>query len=240
MFKLKHICAALAALFMIFSANVPGVCAQSTIFNIPSTDVVAKKQLYVETNFTAHFDSYQNNGFHSYGVLSVYGVSKNVEVGVNAFYTEIGTGSLPVEIQPNIKWQAYNNEKHGVAISTGAMLFHPITHVKSGDLQALVYSNASKKVNKLNGARLTGGAYTTIGARSGSGTRSGAIFGYEQPIAKRVLFTADWFTGNNRFGYAVAGVGLTLSPKDVLYAGYNFGNAGRGNNFLSLSYGRSF
>ena len=68
----------------------------------------------------------------------------------------------------------------------------------------------------------------------------GLVLGYEQPITRKLSFVSDWSSGNNDYGYVVAGAGITLSPKSVLYVGYNVGNQGRGNNSLGIFYGYSF
>ena len=39
--------------------------AQSTIFNIPSTDVVAKKKTYLEFDFISHLESHDEGGFQT-------------------------------------------------------------------------------------------------------------------------------------------------------------------------------
>src|SRR5690349_1641064 len=41
-------------------------CAQSTIFNIPSTDAVAKNKVYFEFDFISHLESHDNGGFQTY------------------------------------------------------------------------------------------------------------------------------------------------------------------------------
>src|SRR5689334_16004172 len=40
--------------------------AQSTIFNIPSTDAVAKQKVYFEFDFISHLESHDNGGFQTY------------------------------------------------------------------------------------------------------------------------------------------------------------------------------
>lgn len=45
-------------------------------------------------------------------------------------------------------------------------------------------------------------------------TKHGVLLGYEQPVTKRISFLADWASGNNDYGYVVAGTGITLSTKD--------------------------
>jgi hypothetical protein len=66
------------------------------------------------------------------------------------------------------------------------------------------------------------------------------MLGLEQPLTKRISFVTDWSSGNNDYGYLVVGTGITLSPKSFLYTGYNFGNQGRGNNYLGIFYGYTF
>jgi hypothetical protein len=47
-------------------------------------------------------------------------------------------------------------------------------------------------------------------------------------------------SGNNALGYVTAGTGITLTTRQNIYAGYSFGNQGRGNNSLGVYYGYSF
>ena len=74
--------------------------AQTTIFNVPSTDTVSKKSFYVEGDFISHFDSYNNGGFQTYGYRTVYGVTQKFEVGLNLFKTRNGVKNF-TEFQPN-------------------------------------------------------------------------------------------------------------------------------------------
>jgi hypothetical protein len=87
---------------------------------------------------------------------------------------------------------------------------------------------------------LTGGAYQLIGAKADAGSKRGFLLGVEQPVHKHVTFVADWNTGKNRFGYAAAGFGLTLTKRSYLWSAYYFGNEGRANNSLGIYYGYSF
>lgn len=214
--------------------------AQTTIFNIPSTDVVAEKTAYFEADFLAHFDSYGRGGFQSYGYRLVYGARKRLEVGANFFYTRNGVRTSPKEFQPNFKWSVYTNEKYGIAASTGAMVFVPLDRSAGTRTFGLIYSNVSKIVKRARGARLTGGFYTFVGAPRDVGTKTGAIVGAEQPVTRRLSFVADWYSGRNRFGYSAAGFNFAVTKRQFLFAGYNFGNAGRGNNYFSIFYGVTF
>src|SRR4030095_10608122 len=84
--------------------------AQSTIFNIPSTDVVAKKKVYFEFDLITHLESHENGGFQSYVPRVVVGLGKGVEMGLNVGATD-SAGPTFVEAQPHIQWPFYANEQ---------------------------------------------------------------------------------------------------------------------------------
>ena len=81
---------------------VGAAAAQSTIFNVPSTDTGAEKQFYLEADFINDFGSYRNGGFQTYGYRVVYGARKRLEIGANFFYTQNGR-AVRIELQPNFK-----------------------------------------------------------------------------------------------------------------------------------------
>jgi hypothetical protein len=213
--------------------------AQSTIFNVPNTDVMPKGKLYVEADFIAHIDKFEKGGFQSYGYRAVYGVTKKLEAGVNFFYTRDGVSSAK-ELQLNAKYQLYNNEKHGVAVSVGGWSFTPLNRSSGRRTTGMVYSTVSKSIRKLRGTRLTGGAYQMINTRQDDGAKQGWIVGVEVPLYGNLSFTGDWFSGNNRFGYASAGLSYTFAERHFIQAGYSWGNNGRGNNALQIFYGLTF
>src|ERR1044072_8869408 len=103
-------------------------CAQSTIFNIPATDAVAKKKTYLEFDFISHLESHENGGFQTYVPRAVFGLGKGVEIGANITFTDALAPDQPVEFQPNIKWQFYANEEHGVAASAWIIGYLPVAH----------------------------------------------------------------------------------------------------------------
>jgi len=216
-----------------------GVSAQSTVFNIPSTDIQTARRLYVEADFLAHFSSFETGGYQLVGPRLVYGLNKRTEVGVNAFFVNTAPAE-PIEIQPNFKFQLYKNEGQGVAAAAGAIVFVPVTHRSSSTTRAMVYGVAAKNVKGSHGPRFTVGSYTLIGSFEKGTSKHGLVLGYEQPITRKLSFVSDWSSGNNDYGYVVAGAGITLSPKSVLYVGYNVGNQRRGNNSLGIFYGYSF
>lgn len=223
---------------LVVAACLP-TAAQSTLMNIPTTDVVAKKKTYLEFDFIGHLESDAKGGFQTYVPRAVFGVGGNVEVGVNIAATRSAAPTVAY-IQPNIKWQFYSNEKAGTALSGGAILYTPLKDRSSNDTFGLYYANASKKVKGTYGPRLTVGGYG-LGSYAASGAdKGGAIVGYEQPIASKASFVCDWFSGKNALGYVTPGFSFTLPKNGLLNIGYSVGNSGRKNNALFVYYGITF
>jgi hypothetical protein len=213
--------------------------AQSTIFNVPSSDVQAPRKVYLEADFITHFASYQNGGYQTYGPRVVVGLPGRTEVGVNAYYTR-SSDPEPINVEPNFKWQFYNNEKLGVAISAGVLVSIPVTHRRGNRTTGMVYVVGSKSFQTSHAPRLTFGGYQLVGRFDPGTDRTGVLAGYEQQITSRFSVLADWFSGNNDLGAVTPGIGFVLSPQDSVYAGYSFGNHGRGNNSLGIYYGHTF
>jgi len=226
---------------VLFLATSESAFAQSTLFNIPSTDVVAKKKVYLEFDFISHLESHNDGGFQAYVPRAVVGVGKRTEVGLNAAFIDTLAPDQPVELQPNVKYQLYQGEGNGVTVATGGILYLPVSHRTGTDTFGMIYTVVSKQVKASHGPRVTGGAYGLVGRTDGSGTSGGAIVGYEQPLLPgKVSFVADWLSGKNRFGYATPGLSITVSKTSLLYAGYSIGNQGRKNNALFVYYGITF
>lgn len=224
---------------MLFTLTQQNVSAQSAIFNVPTTDVLPPQKLYAEADYIAHPASYEKGGYHYFGPSLIYGVGKNVEIGLNAYYTRAAEPEA-AEIQPNVKWQFYNDERTGFAAAMGGVLFIPITHRETTNTKAMLYMTLSQQVKKRFGPRFTTGVYSFAGRMEEGETRSGILLGYEQPLHSKLIFFTDWYSGHNDFGYAAAGIGITFPREQYLYAGYSFGNRGRGNNWLGIFFGRTF
>src|SRR6476660_1503934 len=113
---LKRLLAGLGLVCGLLVCNSGIACAQSTLFNIPSTDVVAKKKVYLEFDFISHLESHADGGFQAYVPRAVFGVGKRTEVGLNVALTDAYAPNQPVEFQPNVKHQFYQNEGNGVTV----------------------------------------------------------------------------------------------------------------------------
>ena len=240
MLRTKSIVGAGIALLAITLSSSRQTNAQSTLFNIPSTDVQAKKKVYLEFDFISHLESHEDGGFRSYAPRVVVGLGNNFEAGVNVSFTDALAPDQPVEIQPNVKYQFYNDEDNGVAAAVGGILYAPIARRAGTDTFGLIYTTVSKKVSGAYGPRLTGGGYGLVGRANGNGSEGGAIVGYEQPLHSKVSFVADWLSGKNRFGYVTPGFAITTSSRSQLYVGYSIGNQGRKNNALFIYHNITF
>ena len=214
--------------------------AQSAIMNVPSTDAVRASQVYLEFDFITSYAWEREHGFQNYIPRVVVGLGKNVEAGVNVSYTRVPGVQQPIEVQPNLKWQFYNNERKGIAAAVGCILYAPITHRVGTNTFGLCYSALSKKFTGNYGPRFTGGTYVLVRSKNREGTKAGAIVGYEQPLARKVAFIVDWSSGDNRFGYVAPALNFTTSSRSALSTGYNIANHGRGKNALFAYYGITF
>jgi hypothetical protein len=212
---------------------------QTSIFNVPTTDVLPPGKLYVEADYLTHPTSYDKEGFHYFGPTIVYGLGKDVEVGINFFYTKSADPD-EAELQPNAKWNFYNNEERGLAASIGGIVFIPLKNRETTGTKAMLYANFSKQIKGTYGPRFTGGGYSFVGRMEEGETRRGVMLGYEQPLTSRVTFVTDWYSGYNVFGYVGTGLGVSLPKESYLFTGYSFGNRGRGNNWLGIFLSRTF
>jgi hypothetical protein len=230
----------LTGLLLILTVAVQmNVRAQSAIFNVPTTDVLPPQKLYVEADYITHPASYDKGGYHYFGPSIIYGLSKNLEIGLNVYFTRAAEPQA-TELQPNAKWQFYNDERTGFAAAAGGVVIIPVTQRATTNTKALLYVTLSQQVKKKFGPRLTAGAYSFAGRMDEGENRAGILLGYEQPLHSKLTFFADWYSGYNAFGYAAAGLGITLPKEQFLYTGYSFGNQGRGNNWLGIFFGRTF
>ena len=219
--------------------------AQSTLFNIPSTDAVSAKKLYAEFDFMAQMPTTTGvDRLYVYAPRAVVGVGAGVEAGVNItmYHT---TGTTQSYIQPNVKWRFAANDDKGIAASAGTIIYTPGNNTDTVDTFGLVYGNFSKKIKSGNyGPRFTAGPYGIYsGESSWVGPKAGVILGYEQPIHPKVTVVADWYSGKNFFGYFTPGVSFTLPHSSLFNIGYSIGNDsydGNNNRLLFMYYGITF
>jgi hypothetical protein len=211
--------------------------SQSTILNVPSSDVVSARKLYAEFDFITNYAWERHGSFQNYLPRAVVGIGHNVELGANVSYTHVSGETQPLEVQPNIKWRFYNNEANGTAAALGCMLYAPVTDRERARPLVHCYTTASKKLRGAYGPRFTGGVYGLLHASEDQKSRFGAIVGYEQRLTRRIGLLVDWTSGENRLGYLNSAFNFLTSHKGSLSTGYSIANHGRGKNALFVYYG---
>ncbi len=228
--------ALLAAVVMVRPA-----AAQSTIFNIPTTDTVSPKKGYFEFDYLVQAPAPDSGQFQIFMPRIVVGVTPMVEAGLNFANTHIGDGGGTFsQVQPNIKFKFYTDDT-GLAASAGVIFYAPMNHRDESDSFGMVYGNVSKKVSGDYGPRFTGGIYGSFSY--GDDNTAGAIIGYEQPVGGGVSIVADWFSGKSFWGYFTPGISIVLPRSGLLNIGYSLGNDsydGNKNRALFVYYGITF
>lgn len=220
--------------------------AQSTIFNIPSTDTVAPGKGYVEFDYLLQLPKPDAFQFQTFAPRALVGVTPKLEVGVNVGYTKLADdGGSTTIVQPNAKFKFFADDDKGLAATAGIIGYLP-NH--DGDKFGQIYGNVSKKLK--SGTRLTGGAYAALScdACDGAANKGGAILGLEQPVTPTVSVVVDFLSGKNFWGYLTPGISVVLPHSGLLNIGYSIGTnelMGDGdseyrNNALFVYYGITF
>ncbi len=129
------------------------VCAQQTIFNVPTTDVLGRGKVYFELD--ASFKTNDQTAlrrFSSFVPRLVVGVGGNVEVGLNVT-GNVQPGSDTTTFVPTVKWKFYESKKKDTALIAGTNFYIPARN-RSYNFGTYSYLAVSKTINK---TRLTAG-----------------------------------------------------------------------------------
>jgi hypothetical protein len=259
--KVRLLSGLFVALLLVVAAQT--AMAQSTIFNIPTTDTVSKGKGYFEFDYLAEAPQSDAGRVHVYNPRLVVGLSSKVEAGVNFLTPHMthgahlcGESATCSYFQPNIKFKYFSNDDAGVAAAAGIVWNTPLNQRSGQDSWGYVYTNFSKKVKSgMYGPRFHAGPYGVLSANQDSANgptsfldqpRAGVILGYEQPFHPKASIVADWFSGKNGLGYFTPGLSITLPGNGLLNAGYSIGNDSWANSnatknrYLFLYYGVTF
>ena len=201
--------------------------AQETVFNVPSGDILDKGKVYFEFDAT-YMASTAVSGLTP---RIVFGIGHRIEAGVNV--NGISTpGVVQTTLTPTIKWKAYDGGQNGWAFLVGNNLYIPVQN-RSYDAGNYSYAEFAKAW-KRSKTRATFGVYLFTADVVASGNRAGGQFAIEQPLAKRLTFAADWYTGNQALGYVTPGIIVKATSQLTLYGSYQIGNHGGGNGNRQL------
>jgi hypothetical protein len=246
---------------LLFVLSAQAAIAQTSIFNVPTTDTVEKGKTYFEIDFLPQLPAATRlPRIYPYIPRLVVGVADKVEVGANFPIIQNSTTCSPTPTtcsyaQINAKWRFYNKDSTGIALAAGGLWHTPINKHDVQDSWALLYALFSKKIKTGNyGPRFHGGPFFVGDANQDiaegpiafSGSRTGVILGYEQPIHSKINVVADWFSGKNFYGYFTPGVSFIIHGNGYFNVGYAIGNdtwenhnAAR-NRFLYVYYAVTF
>ena len=213
-----------------------GAAAQSAIFNAPSTDTQDANTTNISADVSAHFAPFRKGGFVTFGTAVTHGLRDDLEAGVNLYFTR-QEGPPAGELQPHIKWRFLDEDKAGVDVAVGSLLYLPLNDAAGPSPQLAIYANAARSFKDL---RLTVGAYHVAVAEEEFGNRSGVFAGLEKPVNDKFTFVADWISGNNKLGHGTVGLRYAVKSDQTLELGYSFGNTRYGNNYLSAFYSFDF
>jgi hypothetical protein len=225
-----------AAMFLILVIST-GAFAQQTIVNVPSSDVLGKKESYLEFDSTFKFEKDSNNSlnrFSSFVPRIVAGVGKNIEIGLNVT-GNIQPGSDTTIFMPVIKAKFF--EKKGWSIVGGDHLYVPVRN-RSYNVGNYVYMQFSKSF-KTNTRLTFGGYHTSKNVFAPKAQRAGGQFGFEQTVNSKFSVGADWITGKHSAGYLTPVFTIKPVSRTSVYLGYSFGNSGikTGNHFFYAAVG---
>jgi hypothetical protein len=214
-------------------AGADRVCAQETVFDVPSADILDRGKVYGELDGTVR----PVDPMATFTPRVVIGIGHGIEIGAN--FNGLSAPDVgELDFAPTIKWRLWHTES-GWSFYVGDDIFFPVYNrtFNAGNYAYAMFAKQWKK-----GTRVGVGAYDFTRNVVAAANRAGGQFTIEQPVASRVTLAAEWYTGNNAVGYANAGAVWKLTKKLTLYTAYQVGNAGvtAGNHQFLWEFGYNF
>lgn len=209
-------------------------CAQETVFDVPSADILDEGKVYGELDGTIN----TSESVYTYTPRVVVGFGHHIEAGVNFEGLSSPTLGL-LAISPTIKWRPWSSASSGWSFYIGDNVFFP---VRDREYNAGNYFYAAFAKQWKSGTRITFGAYDFTAKVVANANRAGGQFTFEQPLTKRLTVAVEWYTGKQADGYVNPGVNYKLTSKLTLYGAYQIGNANvtKGNHQLLWELGYNF
>jgi hypothetical protein len=214
--------------------------AQQTVFNVPTTDVLNRGQVYFEMDITAKANNAEAlNRFSSFVPRLVVGAGGRVEAGLNVT-GNIQPGPDSTTLVPTIKWKLYDGKDNGWAMVMGGHLHIPLRN-KGYDAGTYDYAHVSKTFRSKTRVGW-GGYFFSKNVVAPDANRAGGQFSFEQAVTKRLNIAADYFTGKMANGYLSAGAVYKVADKLTGYAAYSIANSrpSKGNHFFLFELGYNF
>lgn len=216
-------------IFIFFCSCFREVCAEQTVFNVPSADVTEKGHIFLQEE--AQFNAWagQNDNFFLNTAYSAFGVGHNTEAVATLY--NVSSPDIPPDITLGLGFKSAipipglkeRFPKRELKLIVGSEV---LVGLEGNDVGNWTYVEFSGRLPKLN-TRLTGGI--DYGGRQVFGVNRGVFLGaIEQPVTKNFTLQADWFSGSEHFaGFLIAGFNYKLPKKTTLYVGYQIPNSDR-------------
>ncbi len=226
-----------ASVQLLFCCIAPAVCAQQTVFNVPTTDVLDSAKVYFELDISAKpSNSVAPPRFSSFVPRLVVGVGRNIELGLNVL-GNTQPGADTTTLVPAFKWKIFDGKSNGWAVAVGNNLFIPVRN-KSYEVGTFSYVIVQKTL-KTNTRLGFGGYLFSKHVVAPNASRAGFQFTFEHPISRRLNVNADWITGKHANGYMTSGFAYKLIGRLTGVAAYSIGNShtSKGNHFFYFELG---
>lgn len=208
--------------------------AQQNFFNVPSSDITQHKKSFFQQQINAVDGALQFNSTYNYGL------GKGFEIGVNYLgFSVLEDKNLTIPLndaeEPYNPFLMLNAQKRWdlsehIGMAVGAQFGATTTlHTQTGGYAFSNFTYAKEDI----GLKLVGGLYAATNSLFGEGDRLflrspvGFQAGIEQAIIKeKLVFQADFISGQHNLGELVLGGAYYLSKDWILSAGYQIPTMG--------------
>lgn len=200
--------------------------AQQTILNIPSADVMDKKQVYFRAD-TSYFPS---PGEATIAPNFIFGLGHNVEAGININAFGVPADFSNRAIVPNIKWRFLSTKADKpthLDMYVGDQVFVPTFH-RTYNVGNYLYAAGALTIHK--DTRFTFGGWDSANAFT-SGNRGGGMLGLERTVAHQkdrnlITLGADWQSGQAGNGALALGVMFFPTDRLMIIPAFQIANSG--------------
>ncbi len=232
-------------LFLLLSYNI--TLGQQNFFNVPSSDITPKNKSFFQQQLNIYNQGLQFNSTYDIGL------GKGFEVGINylgfsivqdtnlrLFFNDTLKPYSPFLILNGQKRFSLNNHI-GLAIG-GQFGFTTTSTLKGGSycFSNFIYNNEAIDLKTILGLYCASNSFFGEGDRLIGKSLIGVQAGLEKSIIKdKILFQADFISGQHNFGELVIGGAYFLTKNWILSAGYQiptFSSSSVNSIVLELTY----
>lgn len=238
--KLKRIAMGVALLVTTLVASE--LHAQQTIFNVPSAEIMAPKEIYLENDWYVRSWNTASGKSGTTYARGIVGLGKNIEAGIdmgpfNVLHTDEPFIFVAAKWRPVLHKIGGRHAPGAIGFFLGDNMGVGLRGTTKGKGSNLIYGAFSIRLPDLQ-TRLDVGPYYATKYFFGE-RRAGTLTSIEQPIPgiKDLVVAADWYSGDG--GYFTPGIIYSRWNFSVSL-GYGFANTGRQDDLLTMELGYTF